>query len=166
MRIPIALLALVVAAAMFSAGCAGPERKLGRGLNNFTEFARGGEIHRSMEQTALWDGPRTVYTTGFLRGFNRSVARTGIGLYEIVTFPFPSYEPLLVAKHPLYPDPSIQTAKYPYGGLTLSKNPVYPDTYQPGVGSSTIFGTDTSLGFSGGDVAPMVIGSRFRIFEF
>jgi hypothetical protein len=71
-----------------------------------------------------------------------------------------------VAKHPLYPDPSIQTAKYPYGGLTLSKNPVYPDTYQPGVGSSTIFGTDTSLGFSGGDVAPMVIGSRFRIFEF
>src|SRR5262249_44334748 len=151
--------ALVVAVSMLASGCAGPERKLGRGLNNLTEFVRGGEIRRSMEQTALWDGPGTVYTTGFLRGFNRSVARTGVGLYEVMTFPFPSYEPLFAPKHRLYPDPSIKTAKYPYGGLALSENPVYPDAYKPGVGSSSIFATDTSLGFSGGDVIPIVIGS-------
>ena len=166
MRKPIVHLAVVVAVAMFSSGCAGPERKLGRGLNNLTEFVRGGEIRRSMEQTALWDGPATVYTTGFLRGFNRSVARTGIGLYEVVTFPFPSYEPSLAPKRRLYPDPSIATTKYPYGGLTLSENPVYPEAFKPGVAADSQFGTDTSLGFSGGDVAPMIIGSRFRIFDF
>src|SRR5262249_28699346 len=148
MRIPIVLLALVVAAAMFATGCAGPERKLGRGLNNLTEFVRGGEINRAMEQTALWDGPGTVYTTGFIRGFNRSVARTGIGLYEVVTFPFPSYEPCYAPTHRLYPDPSIRTTKYPYGGLTLSENPVYPDSFRPGVGAYSAFATDTSLGFS------------------
>ena len=166
MRIPIAFPALFVAVSLFSAGCAGPERKLGRGLNNLTEFVRGGELRRSMEQTALWEGPSTVYTTGFLRGLNRSVARTGVGFYEVMTFPFPSYEPLFAPKHRLYPDPSIKTAKYPYGGLTLSENPVYPEAYRPGVGASSIFATDTSLGFSGGDVLPLVIGSRFRIFEF
>jgi len=45
-------------------GCAGPEKKLGRGLNNITEFVRLGEIQRSIEQTALWEGPRTAFTTG------------------------------------------------------------------------------------------------------
>src|SRR5438445_7541400 len=61
------------------AGCAGPERKLGRGINNVLEFTRGGEIRRSMEQTALWDGTDAAYTTGFIRGFNRRVARTFVG---------------------------------------------------------------------------------------
>ena len=119
-----------------------------------------------MEHTGLWDGPETVYTTGIIRGFNRSVARTGIGLYEVVTFPFPSYDPLLVPKHRLYPDPSIATSKYPYGGLGLPENKVYPDTYKPFPIADSTFATDTSLGFSGGDVAPMIIGSRFRIFEY
>src|SRR5712664_1170605 len=69
------------------AGCAGPEQKLGRGINNLTEFARGGEIRRSMEQTALWDGTDAAYTTGFIRGFNRSVVRTAVGFVEVITFP-------------------------------------------------------------------------------
>ncbi len=84
------LLALV-GLAFLAAGCAGPEKKLGRGLLNVTEFARGGEIRRSMEQTYLWENSDSAYTTGFIRGFNRSVARTAIGIYEVVTFPFPSY---------------------------------------------------------------------------
>ena len=37
----------VVACAVVLAGCAGPERKLGRGINNMLEFTRGGEIRRS-----------------------------------------------------------------------------------------------------------------------
>jgi hypothetical protein len=118
-----------------------------------------------MEQTAVWDGPSSAYTTGFIRGLNRSMARTAIGIYEVVTFPFPSYDPLLAPKARLYPDPSVKTTRYPYGGLVLPEKPVYPASYEPGLVSDSIFSTDTALGFSGGDVFPFAPGSRFRIFE-
>ena len=155
----------LVAVSVALAGCAGPEKKLGRGLRNATELARGGEIRRSIEQTALWDGPELAYTTGFIRGFNRTMARTALGVYEIVTFPFPSYEPKLTPESPLYPDPSIRTTKEPYGGLVLPENPVYPDSYKPRLLSDSVFDTDSSLGFSGGDVFPFAPGSRFHIFD-
>jgi putative exosortase-associated protein (TIGR04073 family) len=163
MRI-VTLLALA-GAAIFAAGCAGPERKLGRGILNATEFVRGGEIRRSMEQTAGWENPDAAMTTGFIRGFNRSMARTAIGVYEIVTFPFPSYEPLLTSTNRIYPDYSMRNKTYPFGGMVLTEYPTYPDSYAPGLISDSIFATDTSLGFSGGDVAPMIQGSRFRVFD-
>ena len=147
------------------AGCAGPEQKFGRGINNLTEFARGGEIRRSMEQTALWDGTDAAYTTGFIRGFNRSLARTGIGLYEVVTAPFPPYGPLFTSTNRLYPDYSIRNTSFPWGGMVLPENPVFPDNYRPTVIADSLFATDTSLGFSGGDVLPMFPGSRFHIFD-
>jgi putative exosortase-associated protein (TIGR04073 family) len=156
---------MAVALTLTFVGCAGPEQKMGRGLNNVTEFARLGEIRRSMEQTTLWDGPNAGYTTGFLRGFHRSLARTGIGIYEVVTAPFPPYGPVLSDTQGLYPDPSIKTRKYPWGGLRLPEQPVYPESYQPGFISGSLLNTDTSLGFSGGDVLPMVPGSRFHIFD-
>ena len=134
-----------VAVAFLAAGCAGPEQKLGRGINNVTEFARGGEIRRSMEQTAIWDGPDTAYTTGFFRGINRTLCRTGIGVYEIVTAPIPPY-------HPVFTD-------------HFAPGPVYPDNYKPGLQEDSMFATDTSIGFSGGDEFPMVPGSRFRVFD-
>ena len=74
MRIAITLLALI--AALVLSGCEGPTRKFGRGLNNFTELARGGEIRRSIEQTALWEGPEAAYTTGLIRGLNRTKKAT------------------------------------------------------------------------------------------
>lgn len=123
-------------------GCAGPEYKLGRGINNFTEFPRGGEIRRSMEQSALFRGPDVAYTTGFIHGFNRSLLRTAVGAYEIITAPFPPYEPVM-----------------------FPVNPVYPENYKPNVVSDSIFSTDTHLGFSGGDIAPWSPGSRFSIFD-
>lgn len=132
----------VATLAFFSVGCAGPEHKLGRGINNFTEIPRGGEVRRSMEQTALFRNPDQAYTTGFIHGFNRSVARTFVGLYEIVTFPFPPYDPVI-----------------------FPVDPVYPDAYKPGILADSIFATDTHLGFSGGDVAPWSPGSRFQIFD-
>lgn len=135
------LIISVTGLALFSVGCAGPEHKLGRGINNFTEIPRGGEVRRSMEQSALFRGPDQSYTTGFIHGMNRSVARTFVGLYEIITFPFPPYDPVF---HPV--------------------NPVYPDNYKPGILADSIFATDTQLGFSGGDVAPWSPGSRFSIF--
>ena len=165
MRISFSLLSVAATIALFSAGCAGPEQKLGRGINNLTEFARLGEMQRSIEQTGLWDGHSSAFTTGAARGFTRSVARTGIGLWEVVTFPFPSYEPHMAIKGALYPDHSVRTYTYPWGGLALSVDPVHPDSYKPGHLADSIFSPDSKLGFSGGDVAPFIPGSRFRIFE-
>jgi putative exosortase-associated protein (TIGR04073 family) len=146
-------------------GCAGPEQKFGRGMNNLTEFVRGGEIRRSMEQTALWETPETAYTTGFIRGFNRSVVRTAIGAYEVVTAPFPPYGPVLTSTNYIFPDYTVRNKTYPWGGMVLPEHPVYPAAYRPGILSDSIFATDTALGFSGGDIAPMIPGSRFKIFD-
>lgn len=157
-------LALVAAVAL-TAGCAGPEKKLGRGLLNATEFARLGELRRSMEQTHLWENTDAAFTTGVIRGLNRSLARTVIGVYEIATFPLPGYGPIGASKDPIYPDASMRNRSYPFGGMWLSEYPTYPDSYKPSVLSDSIFSTDTSLGFSGGDVAPFIPGSRFRIFD-
>src|SRR5688572_11010749 len=115
---------------LFAAGCAGPEQKLGRGIGNVTEFARMGEIRRSMEQTGIWEGTDKAYTTGVIRGVNRSLARTAVGAFEILTFPFPSYDPIF-----------------------LPSEPVYPDSHAPGLIADPVFGPDVALGFSGGDVA-------------
>jgi putative exosortase-associated protein (TIGR04073 family) len=163
MRTPLSLLALVSVVAW--TGCAGPENKLGRGMHNMTALVSGGDIRRSMEQTALWDGPDAGDTTGFLRGFNRSMARAGIGIYEVVTFPLPPYGPMLVPEHGLYPDHSVKTTQPNWGGLRLPVGPVYPASYKPGFRDNTIMNTDSTLGFSGGEILPAVPGSRFRIFE-
>jgi putative exosortase-associated protein (TIGR04073 family) len=158
------LFVLAIALVLIS-GCAGPEKKLGRGINNVTELVRGGEMRRSMEQTALWDGTDMAYTTGFLRGLNRSITRTAIGAYEVITFPIPPYDPLLTSTNRLYPDFSVRNTKSPWGGMVLPEHPVYPANYTPSLMSDSMFATDTSLGFSGGDVFPFVQGSRFRIFD-
>src|SRR5207249_3253586 len=138
-------LVLVLVACAFAAGCANTEKKFGRGFNNAFEIVRGGEFRRTMEQTALFDSPDTAYSTGFFRGINRSLARTGIGIYEMATAPFPPYDPV---------------ATY-----YLAPGPVYPDNYQPDLVEDSMFATDSDLGFSGGDILPMVPGSRFRIFD-
>jgi putative exosortase-associated protein (TIGR04073 family) len=109
------------------------------------EFARLGELRRSIEQTSLEEGREVGNTTGFIRGFNKSLARTGIGAFEIITSPIPPFDPI--------------ATDY------MSENPVYPDSYAPGLPSDSIFATDTYVGFGGGDIVPLVPGSRFRIFD-
>lgn len=163
MRIAFTFLTLLLAVALI--GCAGPERKLGRGINNITELVRGGEMRRSMEQTALWDGADAAYTKGFFHGLNRSIARTAVGVYEIVTFPIPSYGPSFHSTNRFYPDISVKNRSYPYGGLVLTEHPIYPASYKPALLSDSMFATDTALGFSGGDAFPFVPGSRFHIFD-
>jgi putative exosortase-associated protein (TIGR04073 family) len=165
MRMRILTFLALAGAVALTAGCAGPEKKLGRGILNTTEFLRGGEIRRSMEQTALWENTDSAFTTGFIRGFNRSVTRTAIGLYEVVTFPFPNYDPLLTSTNRIYPDPNVRNKTFPFGGMVLTEYPTYPDSYRPGLMDESIFNTDTALGFSGGDIAPMIQGSRFRVFD-
>jgi len=73
------------------------------------------------------------------------VARTGLGLYEMITFPFPPYHPI--------------ATKY------FTPGPAYPESYKPGLISDPLFDTDTYTGFSGGDIAPFVPGSRFKVFD-
>jgi putative exosortase-associated protein (TIGR04073 family) len=136
--------------AVLAVGCAGPEKKFGRGVNNIYEPIRLAEFRRSVEQTSLANPADVNYHTGVIRGFNRTFARAGIGLYEIVTAPFPNRKGGDYG--PLFTD-------------YLNPNPVYPDSYKPGLLEDSVFATDTSIGFSGGDVAPFIPGSRFRVFD-
>jgi putative exosortase-associated protein (TIGR04073 family) len=152
MRSKLSLLAVAAMAGLLAAGCAGPEKKLGRGINNATEFARLGEIRRSVEQTALWDGAPSAYTTGVIKGLNRSVVRTMVGLYEVITFPIPGYDPILRPGGPILPDATV--------------DPAFPESYQPHLMSEGTFEPDAALGFGGGDVMPFLPGSRFRIFDY
>ena len=145
MRKTLPFLAVSLFTAALVCGCANTEQKFGRGMGNMFEIVRAGEFRRTMEQTALFDGPDTAYGTGFIRGINRTLARTGIGIYEVVTAPFPPYGPVFTDH--------------------FAPGPVYPDNYVPDLLEDSLFATDSNLGFSGGDIAPMIPGSRFRIFD-
>jgi putative exosortase-associated protein (TIGR04073 family) len=133
--------------ALLMTGCAGPEAKLGRGINNITEPFRMGELRRSLEETAILGNPDLEFTTGLIHGIDRTAVRTGAGLYEVVTFPIPNHSPMN------------------YGPIILPENPVYPDSYKPSYLADQIVSPDTSLGFGGGDILPMIPGSRFHIFD-
>jgi putative exosortase-associated protein (TIGR04073 family) len=141
----ISLLGAIALVATLATGCANVERKLGRGLSNTFEIVRWGEMRRTIEQTTLFDSPNAGYSTGVVRGFNRTLARTGIGVYEIVTCPLPPYGPVFTSY--------------------LSPGPVFPDNYTPGPVEDSTFATDTQLGFSGGALLPLVPGNRFRVFD-
>lgn len=138
------LLCAAAFVALLATGCAGPEKKFGRGMTNIGEVVRWGELRRSVEQRGVWDGPDAM-PAGFMSGLNRSLVRIGTGIYEVATFPIPSYDPVLT--HYQTPMPN------------------YPDNYKPGLPDDPNFATDTSLGFSGGEIAPFVPGSRFAVFR-
>jgi putative exosortase-associated protein (TIGR04073 family) len=145
MRNTLPVLGTILIAGVLASGCANTEKKLGRGMSNMAEFARLGEMRRSIEQTTLFEQPGGHYATGFIRGLNKTLARTGVGIYEVVTCPFPPYGPVCTDY--------------------LSPNPAYPDNYHPDIIDDALFATDTNMGFSGGDIAPYVPGSRFKIFN-
>lgn len=146
MRKTILFLSVGLLGGFLVSGCAGPEAKLGRGVDNTLEVVRWGELRRTMEQTAVLDSPDVGYTTGFIAGFDRSLIRTGAGIVDVVTFPIPPYD------QPPLPH-------------SFATNPVYPDNYKPHLVSDPLFDTDTYIGFSGGDIAPFVPGSRFSVFD-
>ncbi len=127
-------------------GCSGPEHKLARGLDNTFELVRWGDMRRSVEQSAVFSAPDVSYSYGLIHGFDQSICRAGLGIYEVVTFPIPSYNPIFTSKVPAQPE--------------------YPDSYRPGLIADSTFATDTYTGYTGGDVAPFIPGSRFNIFVF
>src|SRR5437660_10898284 len=113
MRKTLSYLSFSLVAAALVSGCANTERKFGRGMSNMFEIVRGGEFRRTMEQTGLFDGPDAAYGSGFVRRVNRTSAPTGIGGYEVVTAPFPPYDPVFTDH--------------------FSPGPVYPYNYLPGL---------------------------------
>jgi len=149
MRNALFTLALAALAATLTSGCTGPEHKLGRGISNTLEITRFGEMRRSIEQTAVFESPSAGYTVGMVQGLDKTLARTGVGIFEVVTFPIPMPGS---GYGPLFP-------KY------LKPGPVYPESYKPGLVSGSLFDTDTYTGYSGGDVAPFIPGSRFKVFD-
>ena len=144
MRKLIFLFAAVVSVAGLT-GCAGPQRKLARGWDNTMELVRWGDMRQSVEQEAVFSGPDYTYSYGVIHGFGQSIGRAGLGVYEIVTFPIPSYNPVCTTKIPAHPQ--------------------CPDNYKPGLINDPLFGTDTYTGYSGGDIAPIIPGSRFKVFD-
>lgn len=154
------LCSLLPLATLFT-GCGGMETKMGRGITNVMEIGRLGELRRSIEQTSVWEGPEAGMTTGLIRGVNRTFARTFIGIGEIVTAPIPTavYENY---KWPdkVFWDPSTRVKADPF-----TVQVPYPDNYRPGLFADSMLSTDTNIGFSGGDVMPLIPGSRFRVFD-
>ncbi len=136
------ILASLALVAIFGAGCANTETKLGRGISNATEFTRMGDFQQSVEEQEMFGHG---IATGMVKGFNKTVARTGIGLYEIVTSPFPPYHAV--------------ATNY------LSETPGHPDSYPVGHISDSTFDVDSQTGFSGGEVSPWIPGSRFTVFD-
>ena len=158
MRNVIGFLAGITLVTLLTTGCSSlraynsaTETKFGQGLNNTCEIVRMGEMRRSIEQTAVFDSPGAGYTVGLVRGLDHTLARTGLGVWETFT-------PWLPLKY----DP---VAKGYSSFWELTPEPVYPDNYTPGLVSDSMFDTDTYIGFSGGEVAPLVPGSRFRVYD-
>ncbi len=136
----------IAATAVGITGCTGPQQKLSRGFSNTCEVIRWGDMRREVEQNTVFSAPDVNYSYGVVHGFCKSMSRIGIGIYEMVTFPIPSYDPVCTN--------------------CVAINPQYPDSYQPGLISGSTFDTDTYTGFSGGAVAPFLPGCRFQIFDY
>lgn len=68
----------------------GPTRKLGRGIGNlafgFTD------IFNSVGNINIRQGSTAACSYGFVQGTGRMMFRVGAGVYEVVTFPFPTYK--------------------------------------------------------------------------
>jgi len=81
----------------------GPFRKLTRGFLNL--LFGGLEIGETVCEVGREEGVTAGATYGLLKGFCFAIARTVIGVYELVTFPIPipaDYEPIL-AEPEFYP---------------------------------------------------------------
>lgn len=66
----------------------GPTRKLGRGLANIM-FGVGEIVYQPM-LTNEREGNNAAFSYGIVKGVGRFVARTGYGVWDVLTFPFPT----------------------------------------------------------------------------
>ena len=89
----IAALALTASAVCFAQD---PFTKLGRGVaNTLTGWV---ELPKNIYSTSVEDNALAGATLGLAKGAGMTIVRTGAGIYEIATFPFPlpeNYKPIL-----------------------------------------------------------------------
>ncbi len=73
-----------------------PFTKLGRGVaNTLTGWV---ELPKNIYNTSVEENAFAGITLGLAKGVGMTIVRTGAGIYEIATFPFPipeSYKPIL-----------------------------------------------------------------------
>ncbi len=73
-----------------------PFTKLGRGIaNTLTGWV---ELPKNIYNTSVQDNPLAGVTLGLAKGAGMTLVRTGAGIFEIATFPFPlpeAYKPIL-----------------------------------------------------------------------
>jgi putative exosortase-associated protein (TIGR04073 family) len=101
----------------------GPTRKLGRGLSNLVFGV--GELPATIGKVNAREGNTAAAGYGVVRGLGRTGLRMGSGLFELLTFPFPTnhrtYYPLLRSDIPYihaglqeFPPELGNESKYPY----------------------------------------------------
>ena len=77
-------------------------KKLGRGLVNvLTGWI---ELPKNIYNTSVQSNPFAGITVGLAKGLGMTVVRTGAGIYETATFPFPlpqDYKPILKPEYVL-----------------------------------------------------------------
>ena len=64
------------------------------------------ELPKTIYYDTLEDGPLYGLTVGVLEGLSWGIARTLVGIYEVVTFPFPApegYRPIFTPAYPYQP---------------------------------------------------------------
>ena len=92
----IALVMVMVLAVATASYAQDPAKKLGRGLANIlTGWI---ELPKNIYDTSVEDNPLAGLTIGLAKGVGMTIVRTGAGIYEVVTFPFPipeDYGPVL-----------------------------------------------------------------------
>lgn len=75
----------------------GPMRKLGRGVANVAYGMW--ELPIKIVEVRNVDGPVAASTLGVIKGLTAGFQRTMVGVYEVLTFPFPqptgTYEPMI-----------------------------------------------------------------------
>jgi len=95
-------IALLLAGAWCSpSGADTAGHKAGRGLAAIaTPFL---EVPGNVIATNRREGPVEAWTMGLARGIGMTIVRPGVGVYELVTAPFPvpeNYEPILEPEYP------------------------------------------------------------------
>jgi putative exosortase-associated protein (TIGR04073 family) len=92
----IAVVMLMVLALATSSYAQDPAKKLGRGLANIlTGWI---ELPKNIYDVSVQDNPLAGLTIGLAKGIGMTIVRTGAGIYEVATFPFPipeDYGPVL-----------------------------------------------------------------------
>lgn len=98
LTVGVAVYMAILATLLFGTVCFAqdPFTKLGRGVaNTLTGWV---ELPKNIYNTSVQDNAFAGLTLGLARGAGMTLVRTGAGIYEIATFPFPlpqDYRPVL-----------------------------------------------------------------------